>query len=196
LYKCSNSCLWCSCWWNLNFSFKSYGKESLYKYCMNVDDGRIMHSWRSCLFLLWSYARINRKWGLSVSYGTTFFEKSVKIINSNNCAKFEVNSQAKGFSIYSVIYEKTPTIWWIKSHNSGMKNLNFTKKYTDHKTINNSLQISQSYWNWWSYGLYALWWNFEFSFQSYGLYSSNCRRFFVCRAVNWEPLGQFTSNFA
>ena len=29
-----------------------------------------------------------------------------------------------------------------------------------------------------------------------GLYSSNCRRFFVCRAVNWEPLGQFTSNFA
>ena len=29
-----------------------------------------------------------------------------------------------------------------------------------------------------------------------GLYSSNCRRFFVCRSVNWEPLGQFTSNFA
>ena len=28
------------------------------------------------------------------------------------------------------------------------------------------------------------------------LYSSNCRRFFVCLAVNWEPLGQFTSNFA
>jgi hypothetical protein len=23
----SNSCLWCSCWWNLDFSFKSYGKE-------------------------------------------------------------------------------------------------------------------------------------------------------------------------
>jgi hypothetical protein len=44
LYKCSNSCLWCSCWWNLDFSFKSYGKESLYKYCMNVDDGRIMRS--------------------------------------------------------------------------------------------------------------------------------------------------------
>ena len=29
-----------------------------------------------------------------------------------------------------------------------------------------------------------------------GLYSSNCRRFFICRTVNWEPLGQFTSNFA
>ena len=29
-----------------------------------------------------------------------------------------------------------------------------------------------------------------------GLYSSNCRRCFLCRAVNWEPLGQFTSNFA
>ena len=29
-----------------------------------------------------------------------------------------------------------------------------------------------------------------------GLYSSNCRWFFVCHAVNWEPLGQFTSNFA
>jgi hypothetical protein len=29
-----------------------------------------------------------------------------------------------------------------------------------------------------------------------GLYSSNCRWFSVCRAVNWEPLAQFTSNFA
>ena len=28
------------------------------------------------------------------------------------------------------------------------------------------------------------------------LYLSNCRRFFVCRAVNWEPLCQFISNFA
>ena len=27
---------------NLDFSFKSYGKESLYTYCMNVDDGRII----------------------------------------------------------------------------------------------------------------------------------------------------------
>jgi hypothetical protein len=25
-------------------------RKSLYKYCMNVDDGRIMRSWRSCLF--------------------------------------------------------------------------------------------------------------------------------------------------
>jgi hypothetical protein len=29
-----------------------------------------------------------------------------------------------------------------------------------------------------------------------GFYSSNCKRFFVCRVVNWEPVGQFTSNFA
>ena len=29
-----------------------------------------------------------------------------------------------------------------------------------------------------------------------GLYLSNCRQFFICRTVNWEPLGQFTSNFA
>ena len=28
-----------------------------------------------------------------------------------------------------------------------------------------------------------------------GLYSSNCRRFFICRAVNSEPLHQFTSSF-
>jgi hypothetical protein len=27
LYKCSNSCLWWSCWWNLNFLFKSMGKK-------------------------------------------------------------------------------------------------------------------------------------------------------------------------
>ena len=37
---------------NLDFSFKSYGKESLYKYCMNVDDGLIMRSWCSCLFII------------------------------------------------------------------------------------------------------------------------------------------------
>ena len=41
------------------------------------------------------------------------------------------------------------------------------------------------------------WWNFNFFHSKVmGLYSSNCGRFFVCRAVNWEPLGQFTSNFA
>jgi hypothetical protein len=66
---------------------------------------------------------------------TTFFEKSVKTINSNNNTKFEVN-------------------WWRSSQ--------FT----------------------------------NFHSRVMGLYSSNCRRFFVCRAVNWELLGQFTSNFA
>ena len=99
------------------------------------------------------------------------------------------------------------------------------------------------------YGLYTFWWNFNFSFRSYGtlfvklkaisrmsrsnlripkpihfklcrvveydglticilcgeisifhsrvmgLYSSYWRRFFVCRTLTWEPLGQFTSNF-
>jgi hypothetical protein len=52
-----------------------------------------------------------------------------KTINSNKCAKFEVNL-AKGFSIHSATYEKSPTIWWIKSHTSGMENWNFTIKYT------------------------------------------------------------------
>jgi hypothetical protein len=57
-----------------------------------------------------------------------------KTINSKLC---EVWSElAEGFSIYSATYEKSPTIWWIKSHNSGMKNWNVTKKYTDHQTIN------------------------------------------------------------
>jgi hypothetical protein len=36
---------------------------------------------------------------------------------------------------------KSPTIWWIKSHNSGMKNWNFTKKYTDRKTINSNNSV-------------------------------------------------------
>ena len=39
-----------SCAHSITSSFNSYGKESLYKYCMNVDDGRIMRSCRSCLF--------------------------------------------------------------------------------------------------------------------------------------------------
>ena len=37
---------------------------------------------------------------------------------------------------------------------------------------------------------------FNFHSRVMGRYSSNYRRFFVCRAVNWEPLGQLTSNFA
>jgi hypothetical protein len=36
----------------------------------------------------------------------------------------------------------------------------------------------------------------NFHFRVMGLFSSNCRRIFICRAVYWEPLGQFTSNFA
>jgi hypothetical protein len=103
------------------------------------------------------------------------------------------------------------TIWWIKSHNSGMKNLNFTKSIQTIRlsiptTVRSLKWIGQgvlnlqcdgtyygipmsdcpsvrftchaltwpihfkfhSYWNWWSYGVYTLWWNFEFSFQSYG----------------------------
>ena len=45
-------------------------------------------------------------------------------------------------------------------------------------------------------GLYTLCWNSNFHSRVMGLYSSNCRRCFVCCAVNWEPLGQFSSNFA
>jgi hypothetical protein len=38
-------------------------------------------------------------------------------------------------------YQKSPTIWRIKSHNSGMKNWNFTIKYTDRKTINSNNSV-------------------------------------------------------
>jgi hypothetical protein len=55
---------WCSCWWNLDFSFKSYGEESLYKYCMNVDDRSIMRSWRSCLFVSIVYI-LNKYWKIN-----------------------------------------------------------------------------------------------------------------------------------
>jgi hypothetical protein len=43
--------------------------------------------------------------------------------------------------IYSATYEKLPTIWWIKSHNFGMKIRNFTIKYTDRKTINSNNSV-------------------------------------------------------
>jgi hypothetical protein len=79
----ANSCLWCSCWWTLDFSFKSYGKESLYKYCMNVDDGHIMRSWRRCLFKIFFSETV---WPNEPKKYT-----GRKTINSNNCAKFEVN---------------------------------------------------------------------------------------------------------
>jgi hypothetical protein len=98
-----------------------------------------------------------------------------------------VSELAKGFSICSVTYEKSPTIWWIKSHNSGMKNWNSTKKYTDRKTINSNrtpwpihfkLRIV--------FGIDSLMVCILFGgisiFHSriMGLYSSNCRQFFIC----------------
>jgi hypothetical protein len=36
---------------------------------------------------------------------------------------------------------KSRTIWWIKSHNSGMKIRNITIKYTDRKTINSNTSV-------------------------------------------------------
>jgi hypothetical protein len=72
------------------------------------------------------------------------------------------------------------------SHNSWMKNFNFT----------NSCTINMN-WN-----IYTIFIQLKTTFfeksvsRVVGLYSSNCRQFFVCRAVNWELLGQFTSNFA
>ena len=49
----------------------------------------------------------------------TFFEKSVKTINSNNSTKFEVN-------------------WRRGSQFTAGHTKNLTKKYTDHKTINSN----------------------------------------------------------
>jgi hypothetical protein len=33
------------------FFIQELWEKSLYKYCMNIDDGHIMRSWRSCLFM-------------------------------------------------------------------------------------------------------------------------------------------------
>jgi hypothetical protein len=101
---------------------------------------------------------------------------------------------------------KSRTIWWIKSHNSGMKNQNFTKKYTNRKTINSN-NCAKFEVNWPRFKLRTvigidslavciLFGEISiFHSRVMGLYSSNCRRFFVCHAVNWEPLRQFISNF-
>jgi hypothetical protein len=115
----------------------------------------------------------------------------------------------------SATYEKSPTIWWIKFHNSGMKNWNFTKKYTDRKTIYgiplSVCPFHMSHSNlrtpWPIHfkfhrviGIYGLtvWWNFNFSFQSWNftkrytdrktINSNNYAKF----EVNWPRGSQFT----
>jgi hypothetical protein len=74
------------------------------------------------------------------------------------------------------------------SHDSWMKNLNFT----------NSCTINMN-WNIYTIDSLMICILFDeisiFHSRVMGHYSSNCRRFFVCLAVNWEPLHQFTSNF-
>jgi hypothetical protein len=115
-----------------------------------------------------------------------------------------------------ILYSEISTIWWIKSHNSGMKFWNFTKKYTDHKTINSNNYAKFAV-NWPRGSQFTARhtknrlrsnlrtpWSIHFKFNRVigidgltvcilyseisifhsrvmGLYSSNCRRFFVCR---------------
>ena len=68
---------------------------------------------------------------LSFYWGTSLVQTDLNKLKVK-CCKLE---------IYSVTYEKSPTIWWIKSHNSGMKNWNVTIKYTDCKTINSNNSV-------------------------------------------------------
>jgi hypothetical protein len=77
------------------------------------------------LFILFIRPSLRRDLEISKDYQ---FQKQYKVWSE----------LVKGFSIYSATYEKSPTIRWLKSHNSGMKNWNFPKKYTDHKTINSN----------------------------------------------------------
>jgi hypothetical protein len=83
-------------WWNLNFSFKSYGKESLYKYSMNVDDGRIMHSWCSCLLFLFSSSCVPY-----VASFSGFSNIYLLIIRKNIDPPVTVNRSVKTFPYYS-----------------------------------------------------------------------------------------------
>jgi hypothetical protein len=88
------------------------------------------------------------------------------------------------------------------SHNSWMKNLNFTNSCTINMNWNIYtifIQLKTTFF--WEiidgltvcilYGEIS-----NFHSRVMGLYSSNCRWFFVCHTVDWEPLDQFTSNFA
>ena len=71
-------------WWNFKFSFQSYGKESLYKYCMNVDDRRIMRSWRSCLFHLLARKLNSEK---KIIYSIKFFHNFLLSESSFTCSR-------------------------------------------------------------------------------------------------------------
>ena len=67
------------------FFIQNYGKESLYKYCMNVDDGRIMCSWHSCLFYLWPTTTVvkelrSKMFGQHPGYFKAVFLKQTRII--------------------------------------------------------------------------------------------------------------------
>jgi hypothetical protein len=131
-------------WWNFEFSFQSFGTLFIKLYM-------ILRQFFICRTVNWE----------PLCQFTSNFAQLLELIVLWSVYWSEL---AKGFSIYSATYEKSPTIWWIKSHNSGMKNQNFTKRYTDHKTINsnnfsyvtlwienplaNALQTSHIYWNW------------------------------------------------
>jgi hypothetical protein len=106
-----------------------------------------------------------------------------KTTNSNNCEKFDVN-WPRG-SQFTVRHTKNRLqwIWWIKSHNSEMKNWNFTKKYTDHKTNNSN-----------TYAKFEVNWPRGFQFtKKYTdrktVNSNNCTKF----EVNWPRGSQFTA---
>jgi hypothetical protein len=97
---------------------------------------------------------------------------------SSNCRRF--------FVCIAVNWE--PLDQFTSNYNFRMKNWNFTKKYTDHKTINSN-NYAKFEVNWPRSSQFTAW-------HTKNRLQLNCRWFFVCRTVNWEPLGQFTSNFS
>ena len=113
--------------YNLIKKINSCAKSARYARCQ--------HSYNICKDFL-----SHNSWMKNLNFTKKYTDR--KTINSNNCAKFEVN-WPKGSQFTAWHMQKSPSIWRIKSHNSGMKNWNFTIKYTDRKTINsnNSAEI-------------------------------------------------------
>jgi hypothetical protein len=94
---------------------------------------RHQHSYNVCKDFL-----SHNSWMKNLNFTKKYTDR--KTINYNNCAKFEVN-WPRGSQFTARHTKKSPTIWWIKSHNSGMKIRNFTIKYTDCKTINSNNSV-------------------------------------------------------
>jgi hypothetical protein len=108
--------------------------------CIHIFFGSNSNIWSLTFFVQYSLSPITLEWKIEISpksIQTVRLSIPITVQSLKWIGQGVLNLQRD----IRKIALKSRTIWWIKSHNSGMKIQNFTIKYTDRKTINSNNSV-------------------------------------------------------